>query len=129
MELHLSQNSSEITNVAVHSWDDLTEGQQLCLEWAEGQDWDRVKGYAKEYGPEVLLGFYSMLVDEEWTIESVLSQASDHDNVEMVKLTLEAGFNNKEAMDMAAIISINNSDNSTILRLLLEHGLDKRIII
>ena len=47
----------------------------------------------------------------------------------MVKLTLEAGFNNKEAMYMAADVSMNNSDNSTILRLLLEHGLDKRIII
>ena len=42
----------------------------------------------------------------------------------MAKLTLEAGFNNKEAMYTAANISMRNSDNSTILRLLLEHGLD-----
>jgi hypothetical protein len=42
----------------------------------------------------------------------------------MVKLILEAGFDNKEAMCIAADISIDISDNSTILRLLLEHGLD-----
>jgi hypothetical protein len=42
----------------------------------------------------------------------------------MVKLTLEAGFDNKEAMYMAADASMKSSDNSTILRLLLEHGLD-----
>ncbi|GMI26280.1 hypothetical protein TrCOL_g10748 [Triparma columacea] len=42
----------------------------------------------------------------------------------MVKLTLEAGFDNKGAMYFAAQISMKNSDNSTILRLLLEHGLD-----
>jgi hypothetical protein len=41
----------------------------------------------------------------------------------MVKLTLEAGFDNKEAMCIAADISMRNSD-STILRLLLKHGLD-----
>ncbi|GMI40798.1 hypothetical protein TrCOL_g384 [Triparma columacea] len=50
--------------------------------------------------------------------------ASQYDNVEMVKLILEAGFNNKEAMCIAADTSMKNSDNSTILRLLLEHGLD-----
>jgi hypothetical protein len=87
---------------------------------------DRIKGYAKEHGPEVLLG---VVDDGEWMVASVLSIASDHDNVEMVKLTLKAGFDNKEAMYLAADISIKNSDNSTILRLLLEHGLDKRIII
>ena len=42
---------------------------------------------------------------------------------------LEAGFDNKEAMCIAAQLSMKTSDNSTILRLLLEHGLDKRIII
>jgi hypothetical protein len=41
----------------------------------------------------------------------------------MVKLILEAGFNNKEAMFMGADMSMR-SDYSTILRLLLEHGLD-----
>jgi hypothetical protein len=102
------------------------------LELAGEQDWDRIKGYAKEHGPEVLLGVYKKVVDEEWKVGSVLIVASHYQNVEMVKLTLEAGFDNKEAMYRAASLSITphmNSDNSTILRLLLEHGLDKRIII
>ena len=129
-EVQSSHNSSETTNVAVSSWDDLTDGQQLCIDWARVQDWDRIKGYAKEHGPEVLLGaFAEECIDEEWEVVSVLSLASQYDNVEMVKLILEAGFNNNEAMHMAACISMKNSDNSTILRLLLEHGLDKRIII
>ena len=129
-EVQSSHNSSETTNVTVNSWNDLTEGQQCCINWASwDQDWDRIKGYAKEHGPEVLLGVYSEHVDEEWTVTSVLSLASRRDNVEMVKLTLEAGFNNKEAMYWAAGLSMKTSDNSTILRLLLEHGLDKRIII
>jgi hypothetical protein len=126
-EVKSSHNSSETTNVAVSSWDDLTEGQQLCMEWANDQDWDRIKGYAKEHGPEVLLGVCTELVDEKWTVGSLLTIASQFDNVEMVKLILEAGFNNKEAMYTAAGISIDNSDNSTILRLLLEHGLDPNI--
>jgi hypothetical protein len=128
-EVQSSHNSSETTNVAVYSWDDLTEGQQLCLGWAGDQDWDRIKGYAKEHGPELLFGVYSTLVDESRRTASVLTIASRHDNVEMVKLTLEAGFDNNEAMYFAAGMSMVNSDNSTILRLLLEHGLDKRIII
>jgi hypothetical protein len=123
-EVKSSHNSSETTNVTVYSWDDLTDGQQLCIEWAGGQDWDRVKGYAKEHGPEVLLGVWSIDVDVKWNITSVLYFASSYQNVETVKLTLEAGFNNKEAMYMAAHTSMNHSDNSTILRLLLEHGLD-----
>jgi hypothetical protein len=94
------------------------------LEWAGEQDWDRIKEYAKEHGTEVLLGVHSGLVDGKLTIVSVLYTASNHQNVEMVKLTLEAGFDNKESMYMAADISMRNSDNSTILRLLLEHGLD-----
>jgi hypothetical protein len=69
-----------------------------------------------------LLGVYSRVVDGEWDVVSVLSLASQ--NVEMVKLTLEAGFNNNEAMYFAAGTSMHNSDNSTILRLLLKHGLD-----
>jgi hypothetical protein len=93
------------------------------LVWSEDQDWDLIKGYAKEHGPEVLLGFYL----EKDTVWSVLTKASRHDNVEMVKLILEAGFDNKEAMCMAAEMSIKNSDNSTILRLLFEHGLDPNI--
>ena len=129
-EVQSSHNSSETTNVTVSSLDDLTDGQQLCLEWALVQDWDRIKGYAKEHGPEVLLGVYSVLgVKGELKILSVLTAASHHQNVEMVKLTLEAGFDNKEAMYVAAYLSMKKSDNSTILRLLLEHGLDKRIII
>jgi ankyrin repeat protein len=60
-------------------------------------------------------------------VASVLTAASDHDNVEMVKLTLDVGFDNKEAMYFAANISMKKSDNSTILRLLLEHGLDPNI--
>jgi hypothetical protein len=126
-EVRSSHNSSETTNVTVSSWDALTEGQQLCLELAEDQDWDRIKGYAKEHGPEVLLGAYRHYgedSDEKWAIFSVLYPASCHDNVDMVKLTLEAGFNNKVAMNLAAEMSMRNSDNSTILRLLLEHGLD-----
>ena len=105
-EVQSSHNSSETTN-AVSSLDDLTKGQQLCLEWAGGQDWDRIKGYAKEHGPEVLLGVYNMLLDEKLHLVSVPTIASLHDNVEMVKLTLEAGFNNKEAMFMAAEMSMN----------------------
>jgi hypothetical protein len=76
-----------------------------------------------EHGPEVLLGVYT----ERNSIISVLQVASEYQNVEMVKLTLEAGFDNKEAMYMAASISMRSSDNSTILRLLLEHGLDPNI--
>ena len=128
-EVRSSHNSSETTNVTVYSWDDLTDGQQRCINWAWEQDWDRIKGYAKEHGPEVLLGAHKKHVDEEWRVTSVLTIASRHDNVEMVKLTLEAGFDNKEAMYTAADTAMENSDNSTILRLLLEHGLDKRIII
>ena len=128
-EVQSSHNSSETTNVTVSSWDDLTDGQQRCIGWACEQDWDRIKGYAKEHGPEVLLGVHKKRVGEEWKVGSVLTAASLHNNVEMVKFTLDAGFNNKEAMYIAADISMRNSDNSTILRLLLEHGLDKRIII
>ncbi|GMI26319.1 hypothetical protein TrCOL_g10758 [Triparma columacea] len=124
-EVQSTHNSSQTTNVAVHSWDDLTEGQQLCLDWANDQDWDRIKGYAIEHGPEVLLCVYSGVVDEKWEVASVLTKASIHENVEMVKLTLDAGFDHKEAMYFAASTSIrSDSDNSTILRLLLEHGLD-----
>jgi hypothetical protein len=123
-EVQSSHNSSETTTETVYSWDDLTEGQQLCINWARDQDWDRIKGYAKEHGPEVLLGVYTKLVDGKWSVGSVLTQASHHDNVEMVKLTLEAGFDNEKAMFIAAEISMKNGDNSTILRLLLEHGLD-----
>jgi hypothetical protein len=96
------------------------------LNWANAQDWDRIKGYAKEHGPEVLLGVYTVFddEDEELDVVSVLSIASSFQNVEMVKLILEAGFDNKEAMYIAADMSMVNSDNSTILRLLLEHGLD-----
>ena len=129
-EVQSSHKSSETTTVAVCSYDDLTDGQQLCFQWAGEHDWDRIKGYAKEHGPEVLLGVYTVDVDEKWKIASVLTEASVHDNVEMVKLILEAGFDNKEAMYIAANISIRRGyDNSTILRLLFEHGLDKRIII
>ncbi len=120
-EVQSSHNSSETTNVAVSSWDDLTVGQQYCINWAGDQDWDRIKGYAKEHGPEVLLG---AVAHEKLKVVSVLTMASYHQNAEMVKLTLDAGFNNKEAMYLAAQGSIQNSDNSTILRLLLEHGLD-----
>jgi hypothetical protein len=126
-EVQSSHNSSETTNGAVSSYDDLTGGQQLCLNWALDQDWDLIKGYAKEHGPEVLLGVYSHFGDEGLKEASVLTIASRHDNVEMVKLTLEAGFDNKEAMYIAAEESIQNSDNSTILRLLLEHGLDPNL--
>ena len=125
-EVQSSHNSSFL---AVSSRDDLTEGQQLCLSLAGKQDWDLIKGYAKEHGPEVLLGVAERLVDEKWNVVSVLTLASHYENVEMVKLTLEAGFDYKEAMYSAADTTIRNSDNSTILRLLLEHGLDKRIII
>jgi hypothetical protein len=124
-EVQSSHNSSETTNVTASSWDDLTDGQKMCLYWAgDKQDWDRIKGYAKEHGPEVLLGTYATHVDDKLKVGSVLSNASLHDNVEMAKLTLDAGFDNKEAMYYAANISMKNSDNSTILRLLLEHGLD-----
>jgi ankyrin repeat protein len=106
--------------VTVYNWDDLTDGQQLCINWGCKQDWDRIKGYAKEHGPEVLLGVCS----DKNGVDSVLTSASRRDNVEMVKLTLEAGFDTKAAMYVAAYTSMRNSDNSTILRLLLEHGLD-----
>ena len=129
MESKPEVQSSETANATVYSLDDLTDGQRLCVEWSREQDWDRIKGYAKEHGPEVLLGVYTVLVDEKWNVSSVLTVASGHQNIEMVKLTLEAGFDNKEAMYIAADLSMKNSDNSTILRLLLEHGLDKRIII
>ncbi|GMI46351.1 hypothetical protein TrCOL_g3376 [Triparma columacea] len=121
-EVPSSHNSSETTNATVHSKDNLTDGQQCCIDWAWDQDWDLVKGYAKEHGPEALLGVHT---DREGTmLVSVLYMASYHDNVEMVKFTLDAGFNNKEAMYFAANISMKKSDNSTILRLLIEHGLD-----
>jgi hypothetical protein len=127
-EVESSHNSSETNNGAAHGGDDLTDGQRLCLQWAADQDWDRIKGYAKEHGPEVLLGVHPVLVGERWGVASVLSLASYYQHVEMVKLTLEAGFDNKVAMYMAAEKSVNNSsDNSTILRLLLEHGLDPNI--
>jgi hypothetical protein len=123
-EVQSAHNSSETTNGAVQGWDDLTEGQQRCINWAGEQDWDRIKGYAKEHGPEVLLGAYTVYVDGIWKVCSVLTRASLQNNVEMVKLILEAGFDNNEAMYMAANISIREYDNPTILRLLLEHGLD-----
>jgi glycerol dehydrogenase-like iron-containing ADH family enzyme len=101
----------------------------MCINWAVNKDWDRIKGYAKEHGPEVLLGVYTKHVDEKWDVTSVLAIASTYQNVGIAKLTLEAGFDNNEAMFIAASNSMSSSDNSTILRLLLEHGLDKRIII
>jgi len=125
-EVQSSYNSSETTNVTVNSFNDLTEDQQCCINWACEQDWDRIKGLGVFLGPEVLLG---VCIKERKFVCSVLTIASGYDNVEMVKLTLEAGFDNKQAMYMAASISMKTSDNSTILRLLLEHGLDKRIII
>jgi hypothetical protein len=128
-EVPPTHNSSETINVTTQGWDDLTDGQQLCFDWAADQDWDRIKGYAKEHGPEVLLGVHKKRVGEEWAVASVLTAASLRNNVEMVKLTLEAGFDNKAAMYFAAGQSMRKSDDSTILRLLLEHGLDKRIII
>ena len=93
-EVQSSHNSSETTNVAVSSLDDLTDGQQLCLGWAGDQDWDRIKGYAKEHGPDVLLGVVAKHVDEHsircfgetFSLASVLTEASYHQNVEMVKL-------------------------------------------
>jgi hypothetical protein len=92
------------------------------VNWAATKDWDLIKGYAKEHGPEVLLGV--LAEREKLRVCSVLLLASSDENVEMVKLTLEAGFDNKDVMYMAASASVRNSDNSTILRLLLEHGLD-----
>jgi hypothetical protein len=68
-----SHNSSETTKVPVHSKDDLTDDQQMCLEWAGDQDWDLIKGYAKKHGPEVLLGVYTVPVDEEWEVVSPLT--------------------------------------------------------
>jgi hypothetical protein len=60
-----------------------------------------------EHGPEVLFGVCREHVDGKWTVHSVLIVASHYQNVEMVKLTLEAGFDNKEAMYVAAFTSIN----------------------
>jgi hypothetical protein len=119
-----THKSSETTNTD-YRWEDLTDGQKMCINWAGKQDWDRIKGYAKEHGPEVLLGVYT----DKNLVWSVLTEASKYQNVEMVMLTVEAGFDNKEAMYVAADMSLAKSGNSTILRLLLEHGLDKRIII
>jgi hypothetical protein len=43
----------------------------------------------------------------------------------MVKLVLDAGFDDKRAMGHAASKTMNeHGDNTTILRMLLEHGLD-----
>jgi len=118
-EVQSSHNSSETTNATVSSWDDLTDGQKMCMNWAAEQDWDRIKGFAKEHGPEVLLGVWSVHVDEEWKNNfSPLPTPPFHQNVGMVKLILEVGFNNKAAMYMAADVSMKKSDNSTILRLL-----------
>jgi hypothetical protein len=124
-EVRTSHNSSETTNVTVNSSENSSDakGQLLCINWALDQDWDRIKGYSKEHGPEVLFGIVVKHDDEKRKVASVLSLASQYDNVEMVKLTLEAGFNNKEAMYSAASWAIDTS-NSTILSLLLEHGLD-----
>ena len=97
--------------MAVSSWDDLTDGQQVCITLASEQDWDRMKGYAKEHGPEVLLGVYS----DRNSIFSVLTAASSHDNVEMVKLTLEAGFDNKEAMCIACLLYTSPSPRDGLL--------------
>ena len=40
-EVQSSHNSSETTNVTVHSYDDLTDGQLLCLKWACEQILDK----------------------------------------------------------------------------------------
>ena len=58
-EVQSSHNSSETTNLTVHRWEDLPYGQQMCLNLATEQDWDRIKGYAKEHGSEILLGVYA----------------------------------------------------------------------
>jgi hypothetical protein len=84
----------QVIQVPVNSLGDLTDGQQLCIRWADDQDWDRIKGYAKEHGPEVLLGVHP----EGNGVCSVLTYASYYQNVEMVKLTLEAGLDNKVAI-------------------------------
>jgi hypothetical protein len=100
----------------------------MCVNWSTSQDWDNIKACAKEHGPEVLLGAFEGYNNvQKWEVVSVLTIASAYKNVEMVKLILDVGFDNKEAMYVAAVISMDRNEDSTILRLLLEHGLDPNI--
>ena len=103
-----------------------TEAQMQCIKWARDQEWDLIKEYAEEYGQEVLLGVYNYTDDDNVDChESVLYKAAWHKNVEMVKFVLDAGFDDKRAMNASALISMmEHGDNTTILRMLLEHGLD-----
>jgi hypothetical protein len=103
-----------------------TDAQIQCIKWADNQEWDHIKEYAEEYGQEVLLGVYNYTDDDNVDChESVLYKAAWHKNVEMVKFVLDAGFNDKRAMYQSALKSMkNHDDNATILRMLLEHGLD-----
>jgi hypothetical protein len=102
-----------------------TETQRQCIRWAEYQEWDLIKEYAEEYGPEVLLGVDNVTLNNKRCKVSVLNAATHFKNVEMVKLVLDAGFDDKLAMDQTALNSMQkHGDNTTILRMLLEHGLD-----
>ena len=102
-----------------------TEAQIQCIKWARDQEWDLIKESAEEYGPEVLLGVHNYTRNNESYHDSVLFIATCYKNVEMVKLVLDAGFNDKRSMHNSAFKSMRrHGDNTTILRMLLEHGLD-----
>ena len=101
-----------------------TEAQQQCIRWAEYEEWDHIKEYAEEYGREVLLGVHNVTHNNIPCQASVLQYAAHWKNVEMVKLVLDAGFDDKRAMHHSAVNSMDHGDNTTILRMLLEHGLD-----
>ena len=126
--MDVSPQKHEAETLPSLSGDELEKAQMQCVLWADHQEWDRVKGYAEEHGPEVLLGVDNYTRNDERCHESVLIAASLYKNVEMVKLVLDAGFDYKMAMHLSALESMtNHGANTTILRMLLEHGLDPNV--
>ena len=110
------------------------EAQKECIRLAFGQNWGRIEEFVKEYGTEVFLGvdIYTHYNVHTRTNEerhgSVLLAATHWKNVEMVRRVLDAGFDDKGSMNTCCVESVNHhGDDTTILRMILDHGLDPDI--
>ena len=124
-QMEASPQKHEAETLPSLSGDELEEAQMRCIEWAGEQEWDCIKECVKKHGPEVLFGVYNYTHNNEPCQASVLQYAAQYKNVEMVELVLDAGFDDKIALFESAATSMkNDGDNTTILRMLLEHGLD-----
>ena len=124
-EMEASTPEEEEEELPFLSFDKLENAQRQCYDFASNQKWDRIKGHLEKHGPEVLLGIFNFTYNGQRRHYSVLLRAAMERHVETVKLCLDAGFDDKEAMKLSASESIaNHGDDTTILRMLLEYGLD-----